>query len=53
MNDDCERPRLNSVMNLLMTHNGQDVISDILELCAKYKLDRLEKLILDYGTDND
>ena len=53
MNRDCERPRLNSVVNLLLSHNGQSVINDILDLCVKYKLERLEKLILDYGSASD
>lgn len=47
MNDNCERPRLNAVIALLLAHSGQEVVQDILDLCSKYELDRLEKLILD------
>lgn len=37
------------MISLVLEHNGQAVIDNILKLCNKYELDRLEKLILDYG----
>lgn len=49
MDRECERARLNSVVTLLLAHEGREVLTNILNLCDKYKLSRLEQLILDSG----
>ena len=52
MNNDCERPRLQSLITLILSHDGHKVMSNILTLCEKYKLERLENLILDSASTN-
>lgn len=52
MNSDCERPRLQSLITLILSHDGHKVMSSILNLCEKYKLERLENMILDSASNN-
>lgn len=53
MNSDCERPRLQSLFNLVLQNDGHKVMGQILNLCEKYKLERLENMILDSASNNE
>lgn len=45
---DCERARINSLVNLILTHDsGHDLIEDLLCLVDKYDLHRLSSAVLD------
>lgn len=54
MDRDCERPRLLSLLNLVLLHDsGHNVISDILLLCDRYSLHRLRSVVLDSKNSNN